>query len=107
MLFRSLITTEDRPEVNHFKKACSRQKIKFQNHVQVGSWSMAQKMAQLGLGCCLVPDFMKAAKLEAVKVSPWSFEYSVVALTRPSPELNQLEENLLELIQSSNSRPRA
>jgi len=90
-----LITTEDRPELQAFKKFVLEKKIQFKSHLYVESWSVSTRLAQFGLGCCLVPDFISVQGLKNVRLNSWKFPYSARVLVRNSHELSPLEDKAM------------
>lgn len=94
---KTLITTEERNEVSAFKKYALKKKLNFTNHIQVESWTAAIRLAQLNLGCCLVPDFIHSTGLIPVRSAQWGAEYKISLLTKKNAELSPLEQKLLDL----------
>lgn len=93
---QTLITTENRDEVSTFKKYVQKRKLNFKNHIQVESWTAAARLAQLNLGCCLVPDFINASDLTPVKSLNWGAKYKIAILTKKNIELSALEKKLID-----------
>lgn len=91
-----LITTEKRPEVLAFKKYCKQHKIIFKNTIEVESWSAALKLAQMNLGCCLVPDFLSSAHLIDMPLPLFRYKYEIQMLHNKKKELSAVENSLLQ-----------
>ena len=91
----TLITTDDRPETDSFRKFAVKRKLRFKSHIQVEIWSFAARFAQLSSGCCLVPDFVPAPGLTVVRTPTWKASYSAAAFIRKAHELSDLETEML------------
>ena len=91
----SLITTDDRPETDSFRRFAVKKKLHFQSHTQVEIWSLAARFAQLSSGCCIVPDFVHSPNLKLVKTPGWKASYSAAAFVRKAHELSSLETEML------------
>jgi len=93
-----LITTESRPEVDSFLKFLLKNKTSFSSHITVESWSVGVQLAQLNLGCCLVPDYIKHSSLKLVETKKWNAAYSAVVVTRKDQILSPMEEEIFQNI---------
>jgi DNA-binding transcriptional LysR family regulator len=94
-LSSTLITTEPRRETESLQKYFAKRKIFFQTHMVVESWTMAHRLAELGVGCCLIPDFIRTKELKAVKTTGWGDDYTASFYARKSHELSELERSLI------------
>lgn len=92
----TLITTDDRPEVESFLKFTMKKKIVFQSHIRLEVWSLAAAFTQSTGGCCIVPDFILPAGLKSVRTNGWSAPYSARVFVRKMSELSPLEAEIVE-----------
>lgn len=92
----TLVTTEFRPEVNSLVKYALKKDLKISSHVKVESWSIAVRLARLGFGCCLVPDFVAQTGLKVVRASDWRETYQSVIYLKNVSALNSLELSVIE-----------
>ena len=93
---KTLITTEERPETESFLRFVQKKRIVFQTHIQVESWTVAARLAQLNQGCCIVPDFVERSGLKAIKTPGWAAPYQVRVWSRKPYELSGLEQRILD-----------
>lgn len=82
-----VITTELRPEVVRALKAIGASPMR----LQIESWNLCWKTAELLGGTCLVPDIMARGNLKKVLLKSFNFEYEVLAITKNRNQLSELE----------------
>lgn len=87
-----LITTEVRPEVVLGMKAISANIPK----LQIESWSICRKTAEMMGGTCLVPDLIPRGSFKRISVSKFNYEYKVLAITKNKNTLSPVEKLLFE-----------
>lgn len=93
-----LITTERKPEVESFLRFASAKKIRIEKHVEVESWTLAIRLAELMNGTCLVPDYIASAKLRKIDLKAWKFPYSAQLISQKEATLSSLESQLVQSI---------
>lgn len=95
----TLITTEKRPEVESLFRHVAKNKIEITQHLEVESWSVASRLAELMDATCLVPDYLAKGKLQDVKTKSWQFPYKAQAVIQKDSVLTQLEAELIQSFQ--------
>lgn len=90
-----VITTEKRPEVDSFFRYATKNRIEVAQHLEVESWSVANRLADLMDATCLVPDYLPKGKLQEVKTK-WSSSYKAQAVFQKDSLLTQLESELIQ-----------
>ncbi len=94
-LTETLIVSESRPEVDAFQKFAFKKKLGFSRQIEVESWTVANRLAEMTDGTCLVPDCLAAGKLKPVGLKSWIFPYAAQAIYQKRSLLSELE---LEMI---------
>ncbi|MEK6773552.1 MAG: LysR family transcriptional regulator [Bdellovibrionota bacterium] len=94
----TLITTEARSEVDSFLKFAFKKKLNFSRHLEVESWTVASRLAEMMNGACLVPDYLPAEKLRLVTMKGWTFPYKAQVITQKDSILSGLESELIQSI---------
>lgn len=89
------ITTEKRPEVDSFFRYAAKSRIEMTQHLEVESWTVASRLAELMDATCLVPDYLAKGKLQDVKTK-WSSPYKAQAVFQKESLLTQLESELIQ-----------
>lgn len=92
----TLIVTERRPEVDAFQSFSIKRKLNFSHRIEVESWSVAARLAEMTDGVCLVPDCLPPGTLRSVALKGWNFPYQVQAVFRKDSLLSDLESELLQ-----------
>jgi len=90
-----VITTERRPEVEAFLRYSVKEKKVITKHIEVESWTAAQRIAEMTSGMCLVPDYIPKGKLQSVRSKAWSFSYEALIVSQNDALLSPLESDLL------------
>lgn len=88
-----LITTEVRPEVVLGFKAIPANISK----LQIESWSICRKTAEVIGGTCLVPDLIPRGSFKKIENSKFNYKYKVLAITKNKNTLSPVEKLLFEL----------
>ena len=90
-----IITTKHRPEVDSFFRYSSKKKIKRDQHIEVESWTLSHRMAEMMNGMCLVPDYFPKGNLQSVNTQ-WTFSYKALLAHQSDVLLSRLEQQLLK-----------
>jgi hypothetical protein len=93
-LGKIIITTEKRLEVESFFRFMAKSRVDFLQHIEVESWTVANRMAELMEATCLVPDYLAKGKLNEVKTK-WSSTYKAQAVFLKNNVLTPLEASLI------------
>ncbi len=91
-----LITTEPRPEVDSFLRYLSKKKIEPSKHIQVDSWTLSHRLAEMMNGMCLVPDYFPKGNLQVVRLQSWRFPYKALMVQQKDALLSKLESDLTQ-----------
>lgn len=91
-----IITTEQRPEVNSFLRYAMKGKKNLVKHIEVESWTLAQKLAEMMNGMCLVPDYLEKSSLKTVKKASWKHSYDALLVSQKKELLSELETDLVQ-----------
>ncbi len=91
-----LVTTEKRPEVEAYLRYMAKNKMKIIQHIEVESWSVAIRLADLMDATCLVPDYLPSGKFQQIKLKGWNFPYTAQAVIKKQSVLTQIESQLLQ-----------
>ncbi len=95
-LAEPLIVTEKRPEVEAFAKFSAKTKLPLNHQIEVESWTVASRLAEMTDGTCLVPDYLPKASLKSVPMKAWKYHYSAQVLYRKKSLLSEVELELIE-----------
>lgn len=93
-----LIVTETRPEVEAFSRFFVKAKINFEKQIEVESWTVASRLAEMTNGTCLVPDYLPKGKLRSVATKIRKWTYSAQLLYHRESVLSELEIELIRKI---------
>lgn len=94
-----MITTEKRPEVEAFFRFSSQRKLKIENSLEVESWTLAHRLAEMTDGMCLVPDYLPKGTLQTIKLRSWDFPYRAMIVSQKEGRLSKLESDLVKKFQ--------
>lgn len=94
-LGNTLITTENRPEVESLFLFANKKKIKFKNHIVVESWTNSNRLAEIIESVCLVPAHLPKGKLKSISLKGWKHSYKAYAVSRKRSLLSSLEAKIL------------
>lgn len=86
-----VIVTEERPETIALAKAITARRKTKPIWLRVNSWSICQKLSEMGLGACLVPDFLPKGRLKTCPYPGDRPDYDLVILSAPEYRLGTIE----------------
>ncbi len=95
-----LITTEARPEVASLLKVLKKTKKSVSSHMQIESWSVCKKTAEIIGGSCLVPDLFARDFQKDIREIKFTHTYKVLAIYRDKNLLSEAELEMIRLLQS-------
>lgn len=103
----TLVTTENRPEVDSLLRFLSTKRMTVTKHLKVESWTVACRIAEMINGVALVPDYFPKNQLHSIKMPSWDFSYKAILVYQKEFLLSQLEMNLVEKFDSHKQQGRA
>lgn len=94
-LENTLITTENRPEIESLFRYANKKKIKFKNHIVVESWTNSSRLAEIIESVCVVPAHLPKGKLKSISLKGWKYSYKAYAVSRKRSLLSSFETEIL------------
>ena len=99
-LTEPLVITERRTEVEAFLKFSIKNKKRMEQQIEVESWTIASRLAEMTNGTCLVPDYLPRGKLKCVSLKNWKFRYTAKVIYKKEAILSDLESDIIKKIDS-------
>lgn len=94
-----LITTEPRPETDSLLRYLTKKKLRPNNHIEVESWTLSHRLAEMMNAMCLVPDYLPKGNLKMINLPSWTFDYRALMVHQKESQLSLLESELVEKFQ--------